>query len=202
MRRENILYIKHFKKNIMTDTKKDELDKAVDGLAPKKEVLSPEEVLAQEKLNSSVKITFGTKDDSKNDDFGPMEDGIYVLEVLEANIERKVDIYAKEEGTMVNSIAVVFTVLDAVKDVNGKDYPAGSRQFRDWLSLKSIGYRTDGTPSKTRQCLAALYGQQPEDSLDEVDVSDLVGKKCRAMLTPKGEGSSYNKVLKYSIHNE
>jgi hypothetical protein len=82
-------------------------------------------------------------------------------------------------------------------DVNGED--AGGRKVFFTGRPESMGFMTDGTPSKTRCLVAYATGQDVQDELQLEDWSNLVGKTVFAEVVQYTtiKGQQRNKISRF-----
>ena len=166
-------------------------------------VKTPEEVEAQEAALADFSLSFKSKEDSDTGggDFKALAENIYKMCVQNIELRDGTDF----DGNACQFIMVTFAVIEAmdgkdIKDIDGDKQEPGVRLFWEWLSTTALGFKTDGTPSKTRACLSALMGQSPEDELEIDNLSELIGAECKAFLTvtKKKDGTDKNKAIKFS----
>jgi len=168
-------------------------------------VKTPQEVEAQDQLNAATLISFASKDDLKSgkDGFAPLDENIYKVTVSRAEVRERPNYDDKSVMEMV--IMIEFDIDgtksgDPVMDINGEEQKEGFRKYWEWLNPAATGFRGDGKPSKTRECISALMGTSVEDELPGISVDELYGKSCYAMLevTSKQDGTKKNKAVKFS----
>lgn len=168
-----------------------------------KDVLTPEEVLAQEELNNSVSLDFASKEDSDVVGFLPLKEGQYEVTCQKAEVRERPKWGKPEE--MENVLVITFQVdkcltEDAIFDVEDQEQEPETRLHWEWLSTTSMGFHPSGSPSKTRSCLSALLGVDPEEKFSVPNISELEGKRAKVFLEVgfKKDGSKFMKSIKYS----
>lgn len=163
--------------------------------------MSPEEVAEQNRLKANLNLSLKSKEDCETEGFALLAPDVFYKFTVERVELREQQKYQSTE--METKIMLVFKVAGVdgapVKNIDGA-VETNDRLFWEWLSTTSTGYKSDGTPSKTRQCLTALMGVNVDSELDLPDVDSLIGKKCRGLmdLRTKKDGGQKNVVIKYA----
>ena len=167
------------------------------------DVKTPEEVAAQDELNASVTISFGSKDEVSKGGFLPLDEDIYLMTVAKAEVRERPN---WDDKTILEKVIMLEFDVDSTKgggaivDLDGKEQANGTRKHWAWLNPQATGFRGDGKPSKFRECICALLKQDVNDQLQGLAVDDLVGKSAYIMLEVEAEkdGSKTNKSVKFS----
>lgn len=156
----------------------------------------------EEVIDQKIDLIFSSVEDSKGNQFEPLEEDQYLLSVYEAKlIERN----AYQSDELRKFIQIQFVVENnisgkPIKDINGEKQEDGFRRLWETLDTTALGFKNDGTPSKTRACLCALLEQDVNEAFTFSEISDLEGKTCKGFITvaKKKDGTLKNKILKYS----
>ena len=166
-------------------------------------VKTPQQVKDAESIFGASGLDFQSYDEFQEDKptFAPLTEGVYKIKVETARMEEKTKYQSEELAWFID---LMFTVEatdsgSPIVDVDKKEHEAGSKKLFESLNLDSKGFKSDGTPGKTRACLCALLGVDPNDNFSLESVESLEGKDCKAFIevAKKMNGDPKNKQSKY-----
>ena len=165
---------------------------------------TPEEIAAQEALNSSVTLDLASKADSGSTNFLPLEEDFYKMTVEKSEVRERPNY--TDPSVMEKVIMITFSIDGTVsgtpvKDINGVEQKPGERKFWEFLSTTALGFTGGGQPSKTRACICALNKVDATKELKGIKIEELIGKSCKVMMSikDKKDGEKKNYAAKYSI---
>lgn len=136
-------------------------------------------------------------------EFKPLKEGAYILEVKEVKEEERNKYQSSDITTFIDLCFWVNQSCEGkeIKDMDGEVQEEGFRQLWESLDINSHGFKANGDPAKTRACLCALLGQDIEEGFSFDSIEDLSGKKVKAYVTvgKKLDGTPKNKIISYSV---
>jgi hypothetical protein len=149
-------------------------------------------------------IDFKSKEDSSKSEFVPLKAGVYELSVLSAKVEER-PVYNKptEMEKVIQMTYFVEKSCDGgpIMNIEGGEEKDGVRRLWDSLSMTATGYKNGGTePSKTRACVCALKGVNPDLPFTFSSLKEIDDKHCKAFIdvvNRKKDGQKANKISKY-----
>ncbi len=129
----------------------------------------------------------------------PADDYLVKIESVEEKEQPKYK-NPNEKETVLNVRFKIIETRDGekAKDDNGDD--ATDRLLFFTANIESVGWQTDGTPSKARQLVCYAMDTDIESAVELESEQDLVGRKIYAQVVKKNntKGELVNRIVRFS----